>query len=81
MRNRWIDTLRFFSIFVVITTHFLSSFFPEYSKYWHQGISYWFLYGVSGKLAVIMFCVILGFLCARKSIERKRDGYLFKRKR
>lgn len=77
-RIRYLDTLKLFAIFIVFATHFIFRFHYAYLSFWHQSPTSWILHGVTGKLGVAVFSVILGFF-AYKSKESNVTKYVIKR--
>ena len=65
-RTLWVDSCRFFAIFVIMFTHFLAEFFPEALRFWEEGASSWLLYGLTGKFSVAFFFVLLGYFASRR---------------
>ena len=77
-RIRYLDTLKLLAIFVVFATHFINRFNEDYFQLWHQAPTSWVLNGVTGKLGVAIFAVILGYF-AYKSKEPNVTKYVIKR--
>lgn len=63
-RVLWIDGVRFLAFGVVFTRHYFESFFPENIPEVRGGISAFLWRGITGKAAVSMFCVLLGYFVA-----------------
>lgn len=61
MRVRYFDTIKFFAILWVYLVHFISYYCSSLFSYWRTAPTSWVLFGVTGKLAVAMFSVILGY--------------------
>ena len=66
----WIDTIRFIAMMWVFTVHFIATYNSDLFYYWRNGISQYILMGITGKLAVAMFTVLLGYFAAAKSTSR-----------
>ncbi|MBQ2961310.1 MAG: acyltransferase family protein [Oscillospiraceae bacterium] len=66
-RTLWVDSCRFFAIFVIMCTHFLAEFYPQALLLWEEGLSSWLLYGLTGKFSVAFFFVLLGYFASRAS--------------
>ena len=64
-REKWVDSIRFISIEIIFGVHFIAACAPDMSKLWHEGVTGMILCGISGKLAVAMFSVLLGYFAAR----------------
>jgi len=81
-RTQWIDSCRFFAIFIIMLTHFLAEFCPRALTLWESGISSWFLYGLTGKFSVAFFFVLLGyFASAAQKDFRLTDFFRYSLKR
>lgn len=64
-RVDWIDATRYIAIFHVVFIHTLDKFWPELLNYWvTPPISYIPLL-LNAKVAVLFFCVLLGFFAAK----------------
>ena len=63
-RENWIDACRFFAIFVIMATHFLATFRPEALALWERMPSRLLLGGLTGKMAVAFFFVVLGYFAS-----------------
>ncbi len=63
-REGWIDSCRFFAIFVIITTHFLADLLPEALLLWEKMPSRLLLGGLTGKFSVAFFFVLLGYFAS-----------------
>ena len=59
-RVRWIDSCRFFAIFVIMFTHFLADLRPAALSLWETMPGWLFLGGLTGKFSVAFFFVLLG---------------------
>lgn len=68
----YIDVVKFLAIMWVFGVHYIAIHNDKYFKFWHEGISAWFLQGVTGKAAVAMFAVILGLFAYKNGSSRKR---------
>lgn len=78
-RNNELDTIKFLAVFLVYTTHFLSHFHPEYFKYWTTFPTKAFLCGITGKLGVAFFGVLLGHFGYIGGRKRSLTAYSLKR--
>lgn len=80
-REEYFDTLRFFAALWIFTTHFIA--FIDYDLFMHfeRMPLYLVFYGITGKLAVTVFCVILGYFSYIKGNSDKGSTlqYLIKR--
>jgi peptidoglycan/LPS O-acetylase OafA/YrhL len=66
-RLLWIDSLKYLAAFWILFVHFLFGRFPEYTQYlFSESLVAVLLKGLSGKLCVALFCVILGFFAFEK---------------
>lgn len=81
-RNPELDTLKFLAIFLIYTTHFIANFNPEIFVLWDKYPSKIILSGLTGKLGVAVFGILLGyfgyFSGKKKSLivySIKRYGY------
>ncbi len=63
-RENWIDACRFFAIFVIMATHFLATFRPEALILWEQMPTSLLLGGLTGKMSVAFFFVVLGYFAS-----------------
>ena len=77
-RIRYLDTLKLLAIFIVFVTHFINRFNDSYVSLWHTPPASWVLNGVTGKLGVAVFAVILGYF-AYRSKEPSVTKYVIKR--
>ena len=64
-RAEWIDSCRFFAIFVIMVTHFLDKVSPALLQLWEVPPTSWFLYGLTGKFSVAFFFVLLGYFASK----------------
>ena len=64
-RVKWVDSVRFLAIFLIMTTHYLAAFFPSALSLWEPGPFFWLFGGITGKLSVAVFCVLLGYYAGR----------------
>lgn len=60
-RVKWVDSVRFLAIFLIMTTHYLAAFFPFALSLWEPGPFFWLFGGITGKLSVAVFFVLLGY--------------------
>ncbi len=74
MKDRlvYIDVIKFLAIMWVFGVHYIAIHNDNYFDFWREGVSAWFLGGVTGKAAVAMFGVILGFFAYTKGGSRKK---------
>lgn len=77
-RVKYFDSLRFMAIFLVYLVHFIDYFHPEYFSFWSVLPYSLLLEGVSGKLGVALFGVLLGYF-AYLSKEDHAGRYILKR--
>lgn len=63
-REAWIDSCRFFAIFVIMFTHFLAMHLPSALALWEGGVTWWLFGGLTGKFAVAFFFVLLGYFAS-----------------
>lgn len=81
-RIGWIDSVRFLAIFWVMTTHYISVYHGEWIRYWSEGWTKYVLQGLTGKFAVAIFCLLMGYFAALKmsknygAISYIKDRYL-----
>lgn len=64
-RSEWIDSCRFFAIFVIMVTHFIAAVKPDVLLLWESPPSSWLLYGLTGKFSVAFFFVLLGYFASK----------------
>lgn len=77
----FLNTLRFISVIWIVFVHFNYQCFSHYFTenilenfcYHNTSWLYWTFYGVTGKYAVAMMCVISGFLVAKKFYRKAVD--------
>ena len=72
-RVGWIDSCRFFAIFVIMFTHFLSSLRPDALRLWELPPGRYVLGGLTGKLSVAFFFVLLGYFASAPRRFTARD--------
>lgn len=85
----FLNTLRFLSVILIVFAHFNYQCFSNYyteniiESFWYNSASwmYWIFYGITGKYAVAMMCIISGFLVAKKFYKKAVDigKFLFNR--
>lgn len=85
----FLNTFRFISVIWIVFAHFnyqcFSHYFPEniFETFLYNPSSwlYWIFYGITGKYAVAMMCIISGWLVAKKFYNKKVDfgKFLFNR--
>ena len=63
-RESWIDSCRFWAIFVIMFTHYLATHLPSALSLWEGGPSWWLLGGLTGKFSVAFFFVLLGYFAS-----------------
>lgn len=80
-REGWIDSCRFFAIFVIMATHFLADLLPGALALWEEMPTRLLLGGLTGKFSVAFFFVLLGyFACSPKRFTLRDFGsYAFRR--
>ena len=78
-RVLWIDGVRFLAFGVVFTRHYFESFFPENIPEVRGGISAFLWRGITGKAAVSMFCVLLGYFVAASVKKYAFSEYTIRR--
>ena len=61
IRNNELDTVKFFAILVIYTSHFVDTFCPDKAYLWHTMPTSIILSGITGKLGVAIFGVLLGY--------------------
>ena len=61
-RNKNVDTLKFLAVFIVFFTHYINRFGDQYRYVFYKLPSSILLYGVSGKMGVVILGVIMGWL-------------------
>ena len=82
-REAWIDSCRFFAIFVIMTTHYLAMFLPDALLLWERMPTMLLLGGLTGKFSVAFFFVLLGYFASKPSeLDGKRIAlYILRRYR
>lgn len=81
----FLNTLRFISVIWIVFAHFNYQCFSHYftenilENFFYNNTSwlYWIFYGITGKYAVAMMCVISGFLVAKKFYRKAVDFWKF----
>ncbi|MBO5497487.1 MAG: hypothetical protein J5967_08800, partial [Oscillospiraceae bacterium] len=74
-REGWIDSCRFFAIFVIMATHFLADLLPGALVLWEKMPTWLLLGGLTGKFSVAFFFVLLGyFACSPKRFSLRGFG-------
>ena len=63
-REGWIDACRFYAIFVIMVTHYLATFLPDALLLWERMPTRLLLGGLTGKLSVAFFFVVLGYFAS-----------------
>ena len=77
----FLNTLRFLSVILIVFAHFNYQCFSYYFSenilenfcYHNTSWLYWIFYGITGKYAVAMMCIISGFLVAKKFYRKAID--------
>ncbi|MCR5576746.1 MAG: acyltransferase [Oscillospiraceae bacterium] len=64
-RVEWIDSCRFLAMLVIMVTHFLAMFSPDALQLWEQMPGRLILGGITGKLSVAVFFVLLGYFASK----------------
>ncbi len=77
-RKTYYDFLKFCAIFIIVLTHFIDCFAPSLFRFWDQFPTSILLFGVSGKLGVAIFGVVMCVL-ASESNENNPLVYFLKR--
>lgn len=77
-RKQYMDGVKGIAILLVYTTHFIADWNYDYFRFWDN----FFIKGLSGKLGVAFFCVVLGYFArkSKKDLEEsiiKRYLYFF----
>lgn len=70
-RTQYFDTVRLLAALFIFTTHFIAFFEPDIFILWDM--KYLFLNGVTGKLCVTLFCVILGYFAMMKGLKNAEN--------
>lgn len=66
-RTEYFDTVRLLAALFIFTTHFIAFFEPDIFRLWDEILVLnLLLNGVTGKLCVTLFCVILGYFAMIK---------------
>lgn len=65
-REEYLDTLRFLAAVWIFTTHFIAFVNYDLFNRFEKMPLYLIFYGITGKLAVTLFCVILGYFSYMK---------------
>lgn len=78
-RERYIDSLKYFSILLVMLIHFFSFFDHPLPEFWSNYPYNLFLFGLGGKLGVSIFAVITGYFACRSGKKRDPFDYIIKR--
>ena len=76
-RLLWMDGIRCFAFLIVFTWHYFQSFFPQEIPV--QGIGEFLIHGITGKAAVALFCVILGYFAADSTKKYTFSSYTVRR--
>ncbi len=77
----FLNTLRFLAVVWIVFAHFNYQCFSNYYEqnilsdlcYNSKSFLYWIFYGITGKYAVSMMCIISGFLVAKKFYKKAVD--------
>lgn len=72
-REGWIDSCRFFAIFVIMATHFLADLLPDALQLWETMPTRLLLGGLTGKFSVAFFFVLLGYFASAPKRFSFRD--------
>ncbi len=78
-REKYIDSLKYFSVFLVELIHFFSFFDHPLTEFWRDFPYNLFLFGLGGKLGVSIFAVITGYFAYRSGQKRDPLDYIGKR--
>lgn len=74
-RIDWIDATRYIAIVHVVFIHTLDKFWPEFLNLWVTPPTAYIPFLLNAKVAVLFFCVLLGFFAA-KPREFKADKFI-----
>jgi len=72
MREKWIDTIRVMTAMWIYFVHYISAFKSEYFAFWNTDLGYWTVRGITGKLGVAMFAILMGYFAAMKGAGKSR---------
>ena len=73
-RTEYFDTVRLLAALFIFTTYFIAFFEPDIFKLWDEVfVTSLFLNGVTGKLCVTLFCVILGYFAMIKGLKNAEN--------
>ena len=76
-RIAWVDGVRFLAMAWILFGHFVMIFTPNVEVQF-EGILGYVLYGITGKMAVACFCVLLGYFASKPS-GKPFAGYVLER--
>lgn len=62
-RIRTYDSMKFYAMFIVYSTHFIAYFHPQYFELWNTFPSSIILNGLTGKFGVAIFSVFIRLFC------------------
>lgn len=82
-RENWIDACRFFAVSVIMVTHYLATFRPGALVLWERMPTWLLLGGLTGKLAVAFFFLVLGYFASAPHVFDPRGliAYILRRYR
>ena len=73
------DVIKLLAILWVLLVHYITDYRPQLSRYWNEPPCSWLLSGATGKLAVAVFAVILGYFAYAQGREKNLLSLIVKR--